>query len=409
MKSPKLAVLIAVPLLAVSLVGCCACPCSSVGSRATPASTPVIVSEAGQPTALPSQILVNADSEEALLINIYQRVNPAVVNIQVARRMDISEMLRPEGPGPSPEPEDFYEQGSGSGFLVDREGHIVTNNHVVEGAEEVRVTFHEGTTVRAEIVGTDPDSDLAVIRVELAAELAKILPVELGDSDTLQVGQRAIALGNPYGLRGTLTTGIISALGRSLPLGRLTESVGSRFTIPELIQTDAAINPGNSGGPLLDSQGKVIGVNTAYDPDVSGVGFAVPVNTARRVVPRLIRDGRYTYPWLGVSGTDLALEHVEEMDLPVERGAIVLSVSPGSPAEKAGLQGSQETLQKFGREIAIGGDVIIAIDDQKVEQFEDLLVYILRETEVSQSVRLRLIRDGREREVVITLAERPER
>jgi 2-alkenal reductase len=275
----------------------------------------------------------------------------------------------------------------------------------VEGAEEVQVTFHDGTTLRAEVIGTDPDSDLAVILVDAAEEM--LLPVELGDSDQLEVGQRAIAVGNPYGLRGTLTTGIISALGRSLPIGRASQVIGARFSIPELIQTDAAINPGNSGGPLLNSQGQVIGVNTAYDPSVSGVGFAVPVNTVKRVVPTLIREGRYEYPWLGISGSDVTLEIVEAMDLPVERGAIVLEVTPDSPADEAGLRGSNRTVTSLGSELRVGGDVVIRIDDQRVLQFEDILVYILRSTEVGQEIELTIIRGGREQSVRATLGARP--
>jgi 2-alkenal reductase len=300
-----------------------------------------------------------------------------------------------------------YQEGTGSGFVIDKDGHIVTNNHVVAGAEEVQVTFYDGTSVRAQVIGMDPDSDLAVIKVDVAA--SELYPVVLGDSDRLEIGQRAIAIGNPYGLRGTLTTGIISALGRSLPLGRESEVLGSRFTIPELIQTDAAINPGNSGGPLLDSQGQVIGVNTAYDPDVSGVGFAVPVNTVKRVVPKLISEGRYVYPWLGISGSDLSLDLVEAMDLAVQRGAIVISVTPDSPADKAGLRGSSKTVQLAGRELQVGGDVIIAIDRQPVQQFEDILVYILRDTEVGQEVTLTIIRDGREQSLKVKLGERPDR
>jgi 2-alkenal reductase len=310
----------------------------------------------------------------------------------------------PQLPGLPNSPQE-YQEGTGSGFVIDQDGHIVTNNHVVADAEEVQVTFDDGTSVRARVIGTDPDSDLAVLKVDVPA--SALYPVVMGDSDRLEIGQRAIAIGNPYGLRGTLTTGIISALGRSLPLGRESEVLGRRFTIPELIQTDAAINPGNSGGPLLDSQGQVIGVNMAYDPSASGIGFAVPVNTVKRVVPKLITDGHYAYPWLGISGTDLSLDLVEAMNLPVQRGAIVSSVTPDSPADKAGLRGSSETVEKSGLELQVGGDVIIAIDGKPVQQFEDIRVYILRNTEVGQEVTLTIIRDGRERSVKVKLGERP--
>lgn len=373
---------------ALNLTGCSVCgfPPFSRLARATPA--PVREYIVVTPTPLPPGVIQEADAEQQLLINVYKRVNPAVVNLRVAK---------PEGRS--------YQWGTGSGFVIDEEGHIVTNNHVVENAEEVQVTFHDGTMVRAEIVGTDPDSDLAVIKVDVPIEA--LYPVELGDSDTLEIGQRAIALGNPFGLRGTQTAGTISALGRSLPLGRASAVIGARFSIPELIQTDAAINPGNSGGPLVDSRGRVVGVNTAYDPDAPGVGFAVPVSTIKRVVPRLINDGRYPYPWLGISGRDLELDIVEEMKLPTQRGAIVLKVTPDSPADRAGLQGSNTTVEKLGRVLEIGGDVIIGIDGQEVRQFEDILVYILRHTEVGQEVNLTIIRNGRERSVEVKLGERP--
>lgn len=390
-------------LLVLSLTGCLCC-LPTARRVATVKATPTVkhptavVEPVATPTALPEAIINSADAEELLLVNIYKRVNPSVVNIRSITPMDGNGTVTPGD-------ERFYEQGTGSGFVYDTQGHIVTNNHVVADSEELQVSFPDGTTVSAKIVGADPDSDLAVIKVDLAAE--RLAPLQLGNSDELEVGQRAIAIGNPYGFRSTLTTGIISALGRSLPLGRLSETIGSRFTIPELIQTDAAINPGNSGGPLLNSRGQVIGVNTAYDPNAFGVGFAVPVNTVKRVVPKLIADGKYTYPWLGISGTDLSLDYVEAMKLPVSQGAIVLSVVPGSPAEKAGVKGSNETVRKTGLELAIGGDVIIAIDGEPVRRFEDVLVYILRRTEVGQQVELTIVRDGREQVVNVTLAARP--
>jgi len=379
-----------------------------VGRDVSPTTAPVVERIEAIPTPVPQELIIEADAEEQLLVNVYKRLNPSVVNIRVVKLLENEGLQLPDIPG-FPEipqsPDEFYQRGSGSGFVIDKSGHIVTNNHVVESAEEVQVTFHDGTTLRAEVIGTDPDSDLAVVLVDAPQDM--LLPVELGDSDQLEVGQRAIALGNPYGLRGTLTTGIISALGRSLPIGRASQVIGARFCIPELIQTDAAINPGNSGGPLLNSQGRVIGVNTAYDPSVSGVGFAVPINTVKRVVPTLIREGRYDYPWLGISGTDVSLEIAEEMDLPVQRGAIVLEVTPDSPADEAGLRGSSRTVTSLGSELRVGGDVIVRIDDQPVLEFEDILVYILRNTEVGQEIELTIIRNGREQTVKATLGARP--
>jgi len=405
----RFTVLVLLTLVVLGTVGCSVCGWSALGRSQRPVSTLVPRQAVPTPTLLPPKVIREADAEELLLINVYKRVNPAVVNIQVTKRVESEGLTMPGIPGfPDMEgPEEFYQQGAGSGFVIDDEGHIVTNNHVVEDAEEVQVTFYDGMVVRAEVIGKDPDSDLAVIRVDVPA--SSLYPVELGDSDTVEIGQRAIAVGNPFGLRGTLTTGIVSALGRSLPLGRVSAVVGGRFSIPEVIQTDAAINPGNSGGPLLDSQGRVIGVNTAYNASVAGIGFAVPVNTVKRVVPRLIEDGRYAYPWLGITGTDLSLDVIEAMDLPVDRGAIVIAVTPDSPADRAGLRGSSETVEMTGRELGIGGDVIVAIDDQTVERFEDILVYILRYAEVGQEVQLRIIRDGRRRLVKVQLDERPRR
>ncbi len=397
----KCVLIVVLSLLALSAVGCCAC---GLWPAARQTRTPVPAVAAVTPTPYMPQIVGQADVEEPLLIAIYKRVNPAVVNIRVIQRVDGSGLGLPDVPGMQDDTDQF-QQGVGSGFVMDNDGHIITNNHVVENAEDVQVTFADGTIVRATVIGTDPDSDLAVIHVDPSQ--SPLIPVELGDSDRVQVGQRALALGNPFGLRGTLTTGIVSALGRSLALGRVSAAIGGRFTIPELIQTDAAINPGNSGGPLLDSQGRVIGVTTAYEANASGVGFAVPVNTVRRVVPELIKSGHYAYPWLGISGTDLSLDLIEAMNLPVRRGAVVTEVTPDSPAAKAGLRGNDETVDRSGRKIEVGGDVVTAIDAQTVERFDDILVYILRHAEVGQTVTLTIVRDGRQQTVQVKLVERP--
>ncbi len=404
----KYGTILLLALLALTLTGCLCCLPTARRVVRDAEPTPVVVEERREavatPTALPPQVIAEADAEEQLLINIYKRVNPGVVHIRVVTMVDTSEWF-PDLPEHEGLP-DQYQEGTGSGFVIDKEGHIVTNNHVVADAEEVQVTFSNGTSVRARVIGADPDSDLAVIQVDVPD--SELYPLSLGNSDDLEIGQRAIAIGNPYGLRGTLTVGIVSGLGRSLQLGRESTVLGNRFTIPELVQTDAAINPGNSGGPLLDSLGQVIGVNTAYESDASGVGFAVPVSTVRRVVPKLIASGRYVYPWLGISGTDLSLDLVEAMDLPVEQGAIVMSVTPDSPADRAGLRGSDETVEKSGLELQIGGDVIIAIDGQPVREFDDILVYVLNRTEVGQQVTVTIIRDGREQPVKVTLGERPD-
>ncbi len=351
-----------------------------------PTATPIIV--VASPTPLDPSILNEATAEDLLLISIYERVNPAVVNIQV---------LKPVAPAFS---QDFFQEGEGSGFIIDRQGHIVTNNHVVEDADDVQVTLYNGVVAEAQVLGTDPDSDLAVIAVDLPAEL--LHSVELGDSDLLQVGQRAVAIGNPFGLEGTLTTGIISALGRTLPAETL-------FNIPEIIQTDAAINPGNSGGPLLDAQGRVIGVNTAIRTTTGinmGVGFAVPVNLVRRVVPQLIAEGRYDHPWLGIKGLTITPLLVNELGLPVDSGVLVSEVTPDSPADKAGMRGGSQEVRLRGEMVRTGGDIIIGIDDREIAQFEDLLGYLVMQTEVGQAVTLAIVRDGQEQTLEVVLEAR---
>jgi S1-C subfamily serine protease len=328
-----------------------------------------------------SQSLSSVDQEEGLLIDLYERISPSVVYIAVTTRLG---------------------DGAGTGFVLDQEGHIVTNNHVVEGAERIEVNLVDGTTAEAELVGADPDSDLAVIWVDLPAD--ELRPVELGDSTSLRVGQRAIAIGNPFGLEQTMTTGIVSALGRVLR-----QDTG--FSLPQLIQTDAAINPGNSGGPLLDSEGRVIGVTTLIYSESgtsSGVGFAVPVETVKRVVPALIETGAYADPWLGIEGTSISPALAEELGLEVEEGVLVQNVVQGGPAARGGLRGGSQFVTLDGARIGRDGDIITAIDGVPVGDMDDLIVY-LADRQVGQKVVLTVLRDGSERTVEVTLAERPER
>jgi S1-C subfamily serine protease len=276
----------------------------------------------------------------------------------------------------------------------------VTNNHVVESASRIRVTFADGITAEAELVGRDSDNDLAVIRVDVPA--SRLHPVELGDSDALRVGQWAIAIGNPFGFEQTMTTGIVSALGRVV-------RQQSGFSLPQLIQTDAAINPGNSGGPLLDSHGRVIGVTTLIYSNSgtnAGVGFAVPVDTVRRVVPSLIATGRYADPWLGIQGTSISSLLAEELDLPVEQGVLVQSVVEDGPADKAGLRGGNRQVSFEGALLAADGDIIVAIDGVSVQDMDDLIVY-LADKSVGRRVTLTVLRDGAKRSVKVTLGERP--
>ena len=302
-------------------------------------------------------------------------------------------------------PDEFYRGGEGSGFVWDENGHVVTNNHVVEGATTVEVHFLDDTIVEAEVVGVDPESDIAVIRVEPSA--TQLYPVALGDSDALKVGQLAVAIGSPFGVQQawTMTHGIVSGLGRTIHSG------SSRFAIPEVIQTDAAINPGNSGGPLLDRGGRVVGMNTmilSQSGVSAGVGFAVPINIIKQVVPELIATGHYAYPWLGIRGRDLWPEDVEAMDLPGRQGALVVDVTPDGPADEADLRGSDRAIEIDGAEVETGGDVIIAVEGQPVRGMDDLIAYLVRYTRPGQEVTLKVFRDGKEISVPVTLGERPD-
>jgi S1-C subfamily serine protease len=314
------------------------------------------------------------------LIWLYQEVNPSVVQIIVRAASD------------SPFP-----LGSGSGFVYDDLGHIVTNNHVIEEAPDLEVIFPDGNRRRAVIVGTDVDSDLAVIKVDSLPDGVK--PVPLGDSAQIQVGQLVVAIGSPFGESGSMSLGIISGLGRSMPSQRVVDG-GSRYTLPQVIQTDAPINPGNSGGPLLNLQGEVIGVNSAIRTTTgfnSGVGFAIPVNAVGRIAPALIESGVYSYPYMGVSvDNNLPLDDVEELGV---QGVPILSIAPGSPAAQAGLIA--------GGQSALRGDIIIAVDDVVVRNFDDLISYLVFETEVGQTVQLSVLRDGQTITVPLTLGERP--
>lgn len=304
---------------------------------------------------------------EGVLSNIYQEVGPSVVNIQ-------------------------HSQGEGSGFVWDSAGHIVSNNHVVEGADRILVTFADGTVTEGRVIGTDPDSDLAVLQVDLPA--AQLQPVTLADSTQLKVGELAIAIGNPFGQAGTMTVGFISALGRRLELD------STVYNIPDVIQTDAAINPGNSGGVLLNPQGEVIGVTSAIISPVqasSGIGFAIPSVIVQRVVPALIANGAYQHPYLGISGTTLTTEMVAQLGLPAgQRGALIVQVVSGGPAAAAGLQGSETS-----------GDVVTAVDGQPVDSIDDLITYLARYGTAGEMVNFTVLRSGQTLTVPVTLGTRP--
>lgn len=346
------------------------------------------------PTLLPEDVIAQADAEELLLINLYQRVNPAVVNLDISIESSQGNLI---------------DYSSGSGFVYDTEGHIVTNHHLVAEVGEVRVTFSNGGVFQAQILGSDPYADLAVLQVDVPPDFP-LTPVELGDSSTLLVGQRVVAIGNPFGLSGSMTVGIISGLGRTLPSEIVTE--GGIFSNPLIIQTDAAINPGNSGGPLLDSHGRVIGVTVAIRSETgvnSGIGFAIPVNTVRRIVPQIIATGRVEYPYLGIiCQTEVSLpELATEYDLPVTEGVLIATVAEGSAAEQAGLRGGNQTVTFRGMEVKFGGDIITAVDGTPIHNFNELLGYLVSNTSVGQEIVVTIIRDGETLNVPVTLGMRP--
>jgi 2-alkenal reductase len=331
------------------------------------------------------------------LVELYERVNPGVVTIYIF------------GPANSAD----VPLGQGSGFVIDAEGHIVTNQHVVQGADEIEVDFASGFKAWATLLGTDPDSDLAVLKVEAPA--GELVPIPLGDSDTVRVGEQVVAIGNPFGLSGTMTVGVVSAIGRVLQSERQAPG-GGAFSAGDLIQTDAAINPGNSGGPLLNLSGQVIGVNRAITTDSfsasgsavnSGVGFAVPVNIVRRVVPAIIQTGGYDYPYLGITSvgdSNLNLRQLEILQLPPETvGVYVTCVVRDGPAEKAGLIGAGAC----GAEQQPGGDVITAIDGQPVFSFSDLISYLVSEVGVGDQIVLTVLRDGVPLDLSLILEPRP--
>ena len=384
-------------------------PVSSSQQQLAQAPTPApAVKVAPAPTATLVPLPADASASERVASDVYRQVSPSVVFIKVVQTGSASSAQPqvPQVPGfpriPN-QPPSGVQVASGSGFVLDKEGHIVTNNHVVDGADQVEVTFQDGTTVRAKVVGKDPSSDLAVIQVDVKSSLLE--PVELGDSSALVVGQQVFAIGNPFGQLWTMTSGIVSAVGRTIRSGT------SSYSIPQVIQTDAAINPGNSGGPLLDSRGRVIGVNAQIESQngsSAGIGFAIPVNIVKRVAPALIKDGQYNYAWLGVTGTSLTLDLNEAMNLsPDQRGALVINVASGSPSEKAGVQAGQRDATINGDQVTVGGDVIIAVDKQPVTGMDDVIDYLFTSKQPGDKITLTVLRDGQQKDIVVTLGERP--
>lgn len=372
-------------------------PTVDPGPRPTAAPLPAVPPRA----TIEPELRTAVAGQEDLLVELYRRASPAVVSIDVAG--DMSAAL-PEGHPPLPtDPNSPFSQGSG--FLYDDQGHIVTNNHVVARAQALLVRFFDGSSTEAWVIGSDPASDLAVIKVNELPEGAAPLP--LGDSREVAVGQMAVAIGNPFGEQNTLTVGVISGLGRSL---RGPASAQGVFSIPNVIQTDAAINPGNSGGPLLNTRGEVIGVNTAIrsaNGRFEGVGYAVSSGAVARIVPQLIVAGRYEHPYVGVGMADIDALMARRFELSARQGVLVQSVAPGSPAAQAGLRAGTEQVAHGGRLVRLGGDIITAINGRRINGGDELVAYLALETAVGDTVTLTIIRDGVEQQTPVTLAPRP--
>ena len=323
-------------------------------------------------------------SNNLSLSEIFEKTEPGVVRVNVQRTNSV------DGVG-----------GIGSGFVFDKKGHIITNAHVVNDATKVVVTFLDGRSYNAEIVGADEYTDIAVIKVN--ADFSLLQPVSLGDSSTLKVGEEITAIGNPFGLSGSMTSGIISQVGRLLP----TEN---QYSIPDVIQTDAAINPGNSGGPLLNMMGGVVGINTAIQSNTgsnTGVGFAIPSQTIAKIVPTLIEKGEYKHPWIGVSGRDIDPDLAKVLKVTDAIGFLIVAVVEDSPASKAGLIGSEKTIEVEGVNYPIGGDIIVAVDGIEVRQIDDILIHLQRAKSIGDEMVLEVLRDNRTTNITIILQERP--
>ena len=330
---------------------------------------------------------VKASDTELTLTDLFQKVEKSVVQITDSDETNV------------------FESRLGSGFVYDDNGHIITNHHVVSGGgSRLDVTFPDGTVYRASMIGSDPYIDVAVLYVEEVSK-EKLLPLPLADSSMIRVGEQVAAIGNPFGLSGSMSAGIISGVGRQIPAQEAED-----FSIPDIIQTDAPINPGNSGGPLLNMRGEVIGINSAIystTGQFAGVGFAIPSNTIAKIVPSLITTGSFQHPWLGIAGKDMTPGIADHLGLDEPRGFLVMEVVAESPAEKAGIQRGNEDVVIDGMQVKLGGDVIIAIDNNTVRKIDDILAYVEREKSVGDGLKLTILRDGQTIEVMATLGARP--
>ncbi len=342
----------------------------------------IIVSDKPIPSAIGET--TSAYSKNLSLIEIFEKSEPGVVRVNVQRTDQTN--------GTS---------GVGSGFVFDKKGHIITNSHVVKDVKKVVVTFLDGRSYNAEIIGFDEFTDIGVVKVN--ADLSLLQPLALGDSSNLKVGEPIAAIGNPFGLSGSMTSGIVSQLGRLLPSG-------AGYSIPDVIQTDAAINPGNSGGPLLNMRGEIVGINTAIQSttgEFTGVGFAVPSQTIAKIVPSLIENGKYHHPWIGISGRDIDPDLAKVLNLKDAVGFLVITVVENSPAAKAGIHGSDETVQVEGVNYPIGGDIILSVDGKQVRKIDDILIHLQRAKSVGDEMILEILREGRTTNITIALEERP--
>ncbi len=327
---------------------------------------------------------ISAESKTLSLIEIFEKAEPGVVRVNTIGNQTANET-----------------GGVGSGFVFDKKGHIITNAHVIEGSTKTVVTFLDGRSYNAEIIGMDEYTDIGVLKVN--ADLKLLNPLSLGDSSNLNVGEPIAAIGNPFGLSGSMSSGIVSQMGRLLPSG-------SGYSIPDVIQTDAAINPGNSGGPLLNMRGNIVGINTAIQSttgEFTGVGFAIPSQTVAKIVPTLINEGEYKHPWIGISGRDIDPDTANVLGLKDAIGFQIITVVENSPAADAGLIGSDKTIVVEGREYPTGGDIIVGVDGMDVRKIDDILVHLQRVKTVGDEMNLEILRDGRTTNVTIILQERP--